>query len=199
MPDFEEENEEEFDVNDGLQEDEVHGDGDSDGEEVPKTIFEDVPDKHILDNNSVRKSDVQSEDPFGIYEVLNKNRDGKNNEGKPEDSLKYPPGFTPNEDGDESVVRADILSEESRLRDGKENGGFAGIPVQERMEVSNDNHESTCSGHFKKSKVPRTGGSIIQLIDDLVNVGQTMGYDMTGCINNMADIIESQGVNEVHR
>nr|GFA10831.1 RNA-directed DNA polymerase, eukaryota [Tanacetum cinerariifolium] len=60
----------------------------------------------------------------------------------------------------------------------------------------NDVEESICSGHFSKSEVPRTGGSIIQLMDDLVNVGQTMGYDMTGCMKNIKEIIESQGVKE---
>nr|GEU32881.1 RNA-directed DNA polymerase, eukaryota [Tanacetum cinerariifolium] len=50
----------------------------------------------------------------------------------------------------------------------------------------NDVEESICSCHFRKSEVPRTGGSIIQLMDDLVNVGQTMGYDMTGCLTQKA-------------
>nr|GEX99852.1 reverse transcriptase domain-containing protein [Tanacetum cinerariifolium] len=68
-----------------------------------------------------------------------------------------------------------------------------------RNEALNDAQESICSGHFKKSEVPRTCGSILQLIDDLVNVGQTMRYDMTSCMKNMEEIIESQGVNEVHR
>nr|GEV10786.1 hypothetical protein [Tanacetum cinerariifolium] len=65
---------------------------------------------------------------------------------------------------------------------------------QDRNDADVDANESTCSGHFKKYTGPRTGGSIIQLIEDLVNVGQTMGYDMTGCMKNMENIIESQGV-----
>lgn len=64
---------------------------------------------------------------------------------------------------------------------------------------SNDANDSMCSGHFKKSEAPRTGGSVIQLIDELIIVGQTMGFDMAGCIKNMEDIIKSQGVNDVHR
>ncbi|GKF65585.1 hypothetical protein Tco_0192102, partial [Tanacetum coccineum] len=144
----------------------------SDGEEIPKTNFEEVPDKHISDDSSIRHGDVQSEDPFG---------------------------FTPKDVSFESVVRPDILSEENRYSNDKEDGGVVGIQGQEMMGDSNDNNESTCSGHFKKSKVPSSGGSIIQLIDDLVNVGQTMGYDMTGCINNMEKIIGSQGVKVVHR
>nr|GEW81111.1 reverse transcriptase domain-containing protein [Tanacetum cinerariifolium] len=81
----------------------------------------------------------------------------------------------------------------------KEDGVCVGQHVHEQVEVSKDTHESTCSGHFKKSEVPRKGGSILELIDDLANVGQTMGYDMTGCIKNMEEIIELQGVDEIHR
>nr|GEW46360.1 nucleotide-binding alpha-beta plait domain-containing protein [Tanacetum cinerariifolium] len=54
----------------------------------------------------------------------------------------------------------------------------------------NDVKESICSGHFKKSKVPKSSGSILQLIDDLAKVGETMGYDMKGCMKNMEEIIE---------
>nr|GEX25301.1 RNA-directed DNA polymerase, eukaryota [Tanacetum cinerariifolium] len=35
--------------------------------------------------------------------------------------------------------------------------------------------DSVGQGHFKKSEVPKSGGSILQLIDDLVKVGETMG------------------------
>nr|GEW58910.1 nucleotide-binding alpha-beta plait domain-containing protein [Tanacetum cinerariifolium] len=151
VPDFEEDGEEGYDVNDGSHEDDMHGGvsksfkdvkGDSYREEVLETNFEEVPDKSIFEGNSVRQNDVHSEDLFGIYE---------------------------------------------------EDGVCVGQHVHERVEVSNDTHESTCSGHFKKSEVPRKGGSILDLIDDLVNVGQTMRYDMTGCIKNMKEIIESQG------
>nr|GFA04978.1 RNA-directed DNA polymerase, eukaryota [Tanacetum cinerariifolium] len=136
-------------------------------------------------------------DPFGIYEVLNKRRDGKNIDDKHEDSLKYPPGFTPNEDGDVPVEKVDNWSDENRVNDGHVDGLCVVQHVHERVEVSNDTHESTGSGHFKKSEVPRKGRSILELIDDLVNVGQTMGYDMTRCIKNMEEIIESQGWDEI--
>nr|GEY94259.1 RNA-directed DNA polymerase, eukaryota, reverse transcriptase zinc-binding domain protein [Tanacetum cinerariifolium] len=56
-----------------------------------------------------------------------------------------------------------------------------------------DVSELVCSGHFKKSEASRTGGSILCLLEELVKVGQTMGYNMDGCVNNMAEIIESQG------
>ncbi|GJY37993.1 hypothetical protein Tco_0424357 [Tanacetum coccineum] len=59
-----------------------------------------------------------------------------------------------------------------------------------------DVSSSACSGHFKKSGVPRTGGSILNLMDELVKVGQVKGYKMDGCMSNMTEIIESQGVKE---
>nr|GEU93983.1 nucleotide-binding alpha-beta plait domain-containing protein [Tanacetum cinerariifolium] len=58
----------------------------------------------------------------------------------------------------------------------------------------NDVEESICLGHFKMSEVPKSGGSILQLIDDLVKVGETMGYDMKGCMKNMEEIIEFASV-----
>nr|GFB09534.1 RNA-directed DNA polymerase, eukaryota [Tanacetum cinerariifolium] len=113
--------------------------------------------------------------------------------------LKYPPGFTPNEEGDVLIEKVDNWSDENRVNDGQEDEVCVRKHVHERVKVSNDTHESICSGHFKKSEVPRKGGSILELIDDFVNVGQTMGYDMTGCIKNMEEIIKSQGVDEIHR
>nr|GEX25421.1 FAR1-related sequence 10 [Tanacetum cinerariifolium] len=169
VPDFKEDGEEGYDVNDGSHEDDMYGgvsenpkdvEGESDREEVPEINFEEVPDKSIFEGNSVRQNDVYSEDPF---------------------------------------EKVDNWSDENRVNDGQEDGICVGQHVNERVEVSNDTHESTCSGHFKKSEVPRKGGSILELIDDLVNVGQTMGYDMTGCIKNMKELIESQGVDEIHR
>nr|GEY29317.1 nucleotide-binding alpha-beta plait domain-containing protein [Tanacetum cinerariifolium] len=99
MPKFEEDGEEGHGVNDGSHADDMYGgvsknlkdvEGESDREEVPKTNFEEVADKSIFEGNSIRQNDVHFEDLFGIYEVLNKKRDGKNIDDKHEDSLKYP-------------------------------------------------------------------------------------------------------------
>nr|GEZ53467.1 RNA-directed DNA polymerase, eukaryota, reverse transcriptase zinc-binding domain protein [Tanacetum cinerariifolium] len=170
VPDFEEDGEEGHDVNDGSHEDDMYG-----------VVSENLKD---VEGNSVRHNDVHSEDPFGIYEVLNRKRNGKNIDDKHEDSLKYPPRFTPNEEGDVPVEKVDNWSDENRVNDGQEDGVCIGQHVHERVEVSNDTHESTCSGYFKKSKVPRKGGSILELIDDLVNAGQTMDPNMLQKIND---------------
>ncbi|GJZ88370.1 RNA-directed DNA polymerase, eukaryota [Tanacetum coccineum] len=49
-----------------------------------------------------------------------------------------------------------------------------------------EDKESRCSGHFRRVEGPQTGGSILQLLDDVVKVGQTMGYKMDGCLAQKA-------------
>nr|GEY00094.1 RNA-directed DNA polymerase, eukaryota [Tanacetum cinerariifolium] len=168
VPDFEEDGEEGYDVNDGSHEDDIYGgisenlkdvEGESDREEVPETNFEKVSDKSIFEGNSVRQNNVHSEDPF---------------------------------EGDVPVEKVDNWSDVNRVNDGQEDGVCVGQHVHVRVEVSNDTHESTCSGHFKKSEVPRKGGSTLELIDDLVNVGQTMDGEVVimGDFNEVRDISE---------
>nr|GEZ94507.1 nucleotide-binding alpha-beta plait domain-containing protein [Tanacetum cinerariifolium] len=66
--------------------------GDNNDEvEVPKTMFEE----------SIEQKENQSKDPFGIYLLLNKNKDKSENMKTSDHSLKYPPGFTPNGDNNE--------------------------------------------------------------------------------------------------
>ncbi|GKE71744.1 RNA-directed DNA polymerase, eukaryota [Tanacetum coccineum] len=50
------------------------------------------------------------------------------------------------------------------------------------------------SVRFKKSEAPRTGVSFLGLMEEVVKVGQTMGYNMKGCVNNLSEIIASHGV-----
>nr|GEY48775.1 dystrophia myotonica WD repeat-containing protein [Tanacetum cinerariifolium] len=102
VPDFEEDGEEGYDVNDGSHEDDMHGGvsenlkdvkGESDRKEVFETNFEKVPDKSIFEGNSVRQNDVHFEDPF-----------------------------TPNEEGDVLVEKVENWSDENRVNDGQEDG-----------------------------------------------------------------------------
>ncbi|GKD01436.1 RNA-directed DNA polymerase, eukaryota [Tanacetum coccineum] len=90
----------------------------------------------------------QSLDPFGIYKLLNKRRND-NNEASNKESLQFPPGFTPREEGecDDSVHE-----------------------FNESVEMD----------------IPKSGGSILTLMDELIKVGQTMGFKMDGCLNPKA-------------
>nr|GFA42719.1 nucleotide-binding alpha-beta plait domain-containing protein [Tanacetum cinerariifolium] len=168
--------------------------GNSDIEAVPETCLEDESNKKFMDENFVRQGKPQSEDPFGIYEALKKKMNVCNNGSISEESSEYPPGFTPKDVVDSPVNDQDVV--DSPIRNGKEDVGLVEKQSEGKNARCTDIYELICYGHFKKSGAPRTGGSIVQLMDELVTVGQTMGYDMTGCIKNLEAIIESQGAND---
>nr|GEX87088.1 RNA-directed DNA polymerase, eukaryota, reverse transcriptase zinc-binding domain protein [Tanacetum cinerariifolium] len=124
-----------------------------------------------------------------IYKLLKKKKDNVEKENNSEHSMKYPPGFTPKEGTDVVGMHAEESRSDSSVNlsdhNAKEvNNTFSGnCPKKNSKEdVSN----STCSGHFKTSMVPRTGGSILSLMDELVKVGQVMGYKMDGCLAQKA-------------
>nr|GEX67242.1 RNA-directed DNA polymerase, eukaryota [Tanacetum cinerariifolium] len=72
---------------------------DSNVEAVPDTMFEEVlPNANGGDAPSVRNKEMHSEDPCNIYDLL------KVKKVPSADSLKYPPGFTPNDDIEDGEV-----------------------------------------------------------------------------------------------
>ncbi|GJU36876.1 RNA-directed DNA polymerase, eukaryota, reverse transcriptase zinc-binding domain protein [Tanacetum coccineum] len=167
----------------------IYGD-DSDVEEVQETLFEESEKKeNNLDEEHKDKQEKNLEDPFSIYKLLKKKKDTTENEINSEQTMKYPPGFTPNEGSKE----IGIFAEESRsvnivnLSDHKaEEANKDGHGNYGNKNSKEDVSSSVCSGHFKKSGVPRTGGSILNLMDELVKVGQVMGYKMDGCLAQKA-------------
>nr|GEY40455.1 RNA-directed DNA polymerase, eukaryota [Tanacetum cinerariifolium] len=58
---------------------------------------------------------------------------------------------------------------------------------------------SVGSRNCKKVDIKRTGGSLLTVMEELIKVGKTMGYNMEGCMKNIEEIIEIQGVEEVFR
>ncbi|GJR44324.1 RNA-directed DNA polymerase, eukaryota [Tanacetum coccineum] len=121
---------------------------------------------------------VLSDDPFNLYDILNKRKDSG-------DDLKYPPGFTP------SVINVEEVNKNVK--------GATSNKVNEHVNSSSNMlEESVHKGKFSSnnnvcSKRVHTGGSILQLMDELVKVGQTIGYNMEGCMRNIEVIIGSQG------
>ncbi|GKA94900.1 hypothetical protein Tco_0816938 [Tanacetum coccineum] len=149
----------------------------SDVEEVLETLF-DQPDD---------QKDKHSEDPFGrvIYIPF-------------DHSLSHPPGFTPEEGLNEgNTVNLDMKDYGENERD---DNSFVNLEDgKDNSESVNKNSKSKRSGHSKYSVLPRTGGSILNLMEEVVKVGQTMGYNMDGCIKDITEIIESQGEFGVNR
>ncbi|GJT62064.1 hypothetical protein Tco_1005597 [Tanacetum coccineum] len=107
-------------------------------------------------------------------------------------SLSHSPSFTPEEGLNEgNTVNLDMKDYGENERD---DNSFVNLEDgKDNSESVNKNSESKRSGHSKYSVLPQTGGSILILIEEVVKVGKTMGYDMDGCIKDITEIIESQG------
>ncbi|GJY71261.1 heat stress transcription factor B-4-like protein, partial [Tanacetum coccineum] len=106
------------------------------------------------DNNIIPDKDkVLSEDPFNLYDTLNKRKDNG-------DDLKYPPGFTP------SVINVEEVNKKVKGATSKE--------VNEHVNsTSNKLEKSVPKGKLSSnnsvcSKRVHTGGSILQFMDELV-------------------------------
>ncbi|GKF66471.1 hypothetical protein Tco_0192988, partial [Tanacetum coccineum] len=104
------------------------------------------------------------------------------------DTLKYPPGFTPETDVDAQKNASKVLDME---------GDNSGHKVQDVKQESVTKNNSPLNSY--KNDTERSEGSILQLMKELIKVGQTMGYNMEGCITNIGDIINSQGENDGNR
>ena len=175
----------------------------SDLEEVAEALFEkeQSPANMKADCIGVQKG-THSEDLFNIYELLNKNKDNNNGDLNSNDNLKYPPGFSTATDEDIQNNPLNELDVEGdayvhNVQDHKvESVAKKNSPFDSSK---NDTDRSVCSGHFKICKILRSGGSILQLMDELIKVGQIMGYNMEGCMKNIVNIIDSQGVNDGNR
>ncbi|GKA80527.1 putative ribonuclease H-like domain-containing protein [Tanacetum coccineum] len=108
-----------------------------------------------------------------------------------DDSLKYPPGFTPRED-----VETDVDTSKQRNISDREAGVVE--PGSKTIFSKEEGTEFVCSGHFKKSETPRSGGSIILLMDELVKETKKEPielFDIQRCWGNFVfDYVHSDSV-----
>ncbi|GJS30169.1 RNA-directed DNA polymerase, eukaryota [Tanacetum coccineum] len=115
--------------------------------------------------------------------LFNKNKDKSKNIKPSDHSLKHPPGFTPNGDNNEFCMHEENVQSVNEVNSLNHNVE-EDLNGQERNSINKGSKEevsgSVCSGNFKKSEVPRTGGSILCVLEELVKVGQAMGYNMDG-------------------
>ncbi|GKA34690.1 RNA-directed DNA polymerase, eukaryota, partial [Tanacetum coccineum] len=133
----------------------------------------------------------KSEDPFGIYSLLQKNKTNMENKVNEEDhSLSHPPGFTPEVDQFEGNAMGDIAE---KVYTEKENDVNSFVNKDIGNNDSNSVNNNVEPTDLDRSKLLRSGGSILNFMEEVVKVGQTMGYNMEGCIKDINDIIESQG------
>ncbi|GJT59406.1 RNA-directed DNA polymerase, eukaryota [Tanacetum coccineum] len=116
------------------------------------------------------------EDPFGIYKILKRNKDANVTEGDTH-TPQYPPGFTQN-------VEENVVDNIPRN---------ASQPKPNPTTSGNKEKASSVNDKFQAS------GSILEVMDELIKVGQTMGYNMDGCLGNKAKKGWIQELNTKHR
>nr|GEX79583.1 RNA-directed DNA polymerase, eukaryota [Tanacetum cinerariifolium] len=157
----------------------------SDSEEISETVFGDNADELGNDGGSVQKE--ASHDPFEIYDLLHKKDkvaeiDGTNS------SIPFPTGFTP-EKGI-PVQEAHNTQEDHGQTNNKSVGCSSRIADSSQKVDEQLSPRSHGIGHNNNKK----GGSILDVLEEMIKVGQTMGFTMDGCTNDMEKIIGSQGV-----
>nr|GFC68505.1 RNA-directed DNA polymerase, eukaryota [Tanacetum cinerariifolium] len=106
----------------------------------------------------------------------------------PESSIPYPHGFTP-EKGNETTMFANMSQEvqEEHHKSASCSSRVFGV----------ENSDIYVQSEGKGGRpVRKEGGSILDALDDMIKVGQAMGFTMDGCTNAMEKIIGSNGEHE---
>nr|GEU77251.1 RNA-directed DNA polymerase, eukaryota [Tanacetum cinerariifolium] len=137
--------------------------------EIPETIFEAY--KPINYSQADVPTGIKvdhSEDPFNIYPLFNKKNVSNGIEEAFAQTPNFPPGFTPpvNEKNDQAE------------------------PSFKKEDPIKDTSESVCSGHFEKSTAPRSQGSILNLMEELIKAKKDWVKEL--CIKHKVNFLALQ-------
>ncbi|GJT09551.1 RNA-directed DNA polymerase, eukaryota [Tanacetum coccineum] len=157
-------------------------------EGVAETVFGD----NYISPECLNGVSSKSEDPFHIYDILNKKKSDEIPHGSCP-SLSHPPGFTPD----------NLVSEKGNLQNiGDGHGSMdndcssqniaqdVNVSQQVQMEDSNDSRRNIAGSK---------GGSVLGVLEEVIKVGQAMGFSMEGCEKDIESIIGNQGDDLVFR
>nr|GFA10119.1 RNA-directed DNA polymerase, eukaryota, nucleotide-binding alpha-beta plait domain protein [Tanacetum cinerariifolium] len=148
-------------------------------DEAPKGGNNSLVDPQLSDEEVAGDSD--DEGVFDTFLVIIIQRPLNENNADAEPSLTHPPGFTP-----------DVSIQEKN---------HDSIPQNENVTVL-ESHVNESSYGISSFNVPRNtgkGGSILDVLDDMIRVGQSMGYKMEGCSKDIERIIGLQVRSEEER
>ncbi|GJR10948.1 RNA-directed DNA polymerase, eukaryota [Tanacetum coccineum] len=85
----------------------------------------------------------------------------------------------------------------------EDNSGRKGKKLLVHANVMNTNIKVTESSIGESNSIHsgpvHNGGSILDVLEDMVRVGHSMGYNLEGCMKDMESIIGVQGVKEVFK
>ncbi|GKB95065.1 RNA-directed DNA polymerase, eukaryota [Tanacetum coccineum] len=152
----------------------------SDNEVVSDTNFGDNTDKDGNTADFVHNSAEKeiANDPFNIYDLLNKQK--KDVEVTDSDaSIPFPPGFTP-----KNAMSKEVEQDMQTVHDqspSKSLGCSSRI-----LESSQKIDEQLHSEALRKDLKNREGDSILEVLEEMIKVGQTMGFSMDGCLGSKA-------------
>ncbi|GJQ99723.1 RNA-directed DNA polymerase, eukaryota [Tanacetum coccineum] len=117
---------------------------------------------------------VLSEDPFNLYDILNKRKDNG-------DDLKYPPGFTP------SVINVEEVNKKVKEATSNEVNEHVNF-TSNKLEVSVPKGKLS-SNNSVCSKRVHIGDSILQLMDTLVKGNSSFDYALSSSFGNSGGIL----------
>nr|GEU76596.1 retrovirus-related Pol polyprotein from transposon TNT 1-94 [Tanacetum cinerariifolium] len=122
-----------------------------------------------------------SEDPFGIYPLLKKDKNIREHKiNEEESSLKYPLVFTSIGNLNEGHLDRGCVKKVNEEVARDDNSFMHTVGGKENSGSVNKMSDLMGSCRLKKSGMPRMGGFILSFMEEVVNVGQTMGYNMDG-------------------
>nr|GEY85331.1 RNA-directed DNA polymerase, eukaryota [Tanacetum cinerariifolium] len=127
-----------------------------------------------------------------VLHSASNNSAGAVNESDP--SLSQPPGFTP----EASRQVDDPIGEGIDTGFIKESSPSVHSKVMNNSEEVHVKEVSKGNSKFRHSHNHKCG-LIMEVLDDMVRVGQSMGYEMDGCINDIEHIIGNQGDDAVFK
>ncbi|GKA27452.1 hypothetical protein Tco_0713620, partial [Tanacetum coccineum] len=171
----------------------------SDSDAVSDTFFgefNDNPDKE-QSLNQPQNVEAASLDPFNIYPLLDRKNIGTS-DSVSDKSIPFPPGFTPPED----YTKPDDQVSKDKSPGSSQRRSESSVPEL----LMNSTRTLTTAFQLinilvftlvLNEKGLKKGGSLLDVLDGMVKVGQAMGYDMRGCMKDMEKIIGLQGVRDV--
>nr|GEX62972.1 RNA-directed DNA polymerase, eukaryota [Tanacetum cinerariifolium] len=171
----------------------VNSDDESDVEEVSDTYFGDSDAKPGNEHNQVHTSNDKetSPDPFNIYNLLKKQDVGLVNSGA-DTNIPFPPGFTP--EGNNNSFDKQEANGTTSIKSQRRFDGFCSCVVENAQDVDDCQSSDTEALRRKIKK----GGSLLEVLDDMINVSHTMGYTIEGCVKDMEKIIGLQGGHDIY-
>ncbi|GJQ94657.1 RNA-directed DNA polymerase, eukaryota [Tanacetum coccineum] len=153
----------------------------SDVEGVAETIFgENSSSAKCYSGEQVVQN---SEDPFGIYNLLKKKKANAETQ-VPSPSLSHPPGFSP-------VGQKDKSHDHGEVNDVSGNDKTPQIDADILHSSQPVRMVDPCGSSGQSGEVK--GGSVLDVLEEMIRVGQAMGFSMEGCEKDIQNIIGKQG------